>query len=102
MTGENYRPLPLDFQILEELPDKGVLGGVHWAGRPLKHVRISINEHLPEGFPPVAMSVIQARTRSMKLAGLVEDFPATSVGLIWARTAAGVEVLATKAEVLGS
>lgn len=100
-TGSNYQPTPLDFAILERLPDKGILGGVHWAGRPLKHVRSDINAGLPEGAEPVAITTIQARTRTMKLQGYVEDFASHGSGRIWARTPAGAEFLATKEAVLG-
>lgn len=99
---QHYSPTPLDFLILGKLPMKGILGGVHWAGRPLKHVRDDINQALPEGAPPVAMSTIQARSRSMKTVGYLEDFASHGSGRIWAKTAAGVAFEATKDQVLGA
>jgi hypothetical protein len=97
-----YQPTPLDFLILEALPEKGVLGGVHWAGRPVKHVREQINEGLPEGAEALGVNPIQARMRSMKVEGLVEDFASHGSGRIWARTVAGSDFLVRKDEVLGS
>jgi hypothetical protein len=96
-----YRPTPLDFEILAALPPKGILGGVHWAGRPARHVREQINERLPEGTPPVKVSTIQARLRSMKIAGYVEDFQSHGSGRIWALTTDGREHLGRREEVLG-
>lgn len=101
MTNPSYSPTPLDFLLLEQVPDDGILGGVHWAGRPLKHVRDSINAGLPDGVEPVATSTMQSRARTLKLAGYVIDHPSHGSGRIWARTPAGAEFLNTKAEVLG-
>lgn len=101
-TGETYySPTPLDFLLLQALPQKGVLGGVHWAGRPARHVRDEINEALESGVV-VAVSTVQARLRSMKVAGHVEDFPSHGSGRIWARTVSGSELLSRREEVLGA
>lgn len=97
-----YNATPLDFLMLEAMPEKGILGGVHWAGRPVKHIRQSINEALHEGVEEVGTSTIHSRMRSMKVAGLVEDFQSHGGGRIWARTPAGTVHLGRKAEVLGS
>lgn len=99
-AGTYYSPTPLDFVLLEKLPDKGILGGVHWAGRPVKHIRQEINEALPEGVPTLTADAIVARLRSMKIAGFTEDFAATG-GRIWARTPQGLAHLGRKAELLG-
>lgn len=97
-----YQPTPLDFALLAALPPQGVIGGVHWAGRPAKHVRQEINEALPEGTPPIPMSTVQARLRSMKVAGFCETYRSHGAGMIWAATPAGVAHLARREEVLGS
>lgn len=97
-----YQPLPVDFLILEALPAKGILGGVHWAGRPVKHVLQDIHDGMPaEAREHVGTSTLMARLRSMKVAGHVEDFASVGSGRIWARTPDGTALLATKSEVLG-
>jgi hypothetical protein len=97
-----YQPTPLDFQMLEAMPPKGILGGVHWAGRPARHLQEDINDALPDGVKPLGTSTIQARLRSMKVAGYVEDFQAHGGGRIWARTTEGSAFLARREQVLGS
>jgi hypothetical protein len=96
-AGSYYRPMPLDFAILGLLPDKGIIGGVHWAGVPARHVVRDINADLPA---PVGTPEVTSRLRSMKVGGLVEDFPAVGPN-IWARTEAGVAHLRRRDEVLG-
>lgn len=99
--GTNYySPTPLDFLILEAIPEKGILGGVHWAGRPSRHIQEDLNEHLGAD-TRVGASTIMARLRSMKVAGYVEDFASHGSGRIWARTPEGTAHLARKAQVLG-
>jgi hypothetical protein len=97
-----YQPTPLDFLILEALPDKGIIGGVHWAGRPVRHVLAEINRQLPEGAEAVGVSTMQARMRSMKVAGYVTDFPSHGSGRIWAVTPEGRAFAGRKEEVLGA
>lgn len=101
-SGTQHNATPLDFLIVERLPDKGILGGVHWAGRPLKHVRDEINAGLPDDAPSVTTATIQSRTRVLKLHGYVEDFPSHGSGRIWAVTPAGREFAVTKEAVLGA
>lgn len=95
-----YMPMPLDFAVLERLPDKGILGGVHWAGRPVKHLVDEINQAAGAEGAHVDNNMVTSRLRSMKIAGLVEVFPATGAR-IWARTTAGRELLGRREEVLG-
>lgn len=92
-----YSPTPLDFAVLGLLPDKAIIGGAHWAGRPVKHIVADLNGSLDV---EVTGTDVVARLRSMKVAGYVEDFAATG-SRIWARTAAGVEHLGKREEVLG-
>jgi hypothetical protein len=100
MASENYRPLPLDFLIVEQLPDKGIIGGVHWAGRSVRAVRDTINGALPEGAQKIESSFVQSRIRNLKVMGYVTDFPSHGSGRIWARTPEGAAFLATRDEVL--
>jgi hypothetical protein len=100
MSGNYYRPTPLDFALLERMPDKGIIGGVHWAGRRVKHLVEDINDGV-EPQHAVKTSEVQARMRAMKVAGYVVPFTAVG-GRIWARTPEGAEHLKTKAEVLGA
>ena len=72
-----YRPMPLDFKILELLPEKGMIGGVHWQGRRVKDVRKQILEDEEITDPTIVpTSLVQSRLRSMHVAELVENFPA--------------------------
>jgi hypothetical protein len=99
-AGTYYSPVPLDFVVLDLLPEKGIIGGVHWAGVPVRHVVRDVNAGTPQGTDPIAEAAISSRLRSMKVAGFVEDFAATG-GRIWARTSAGSAHLARRSEVLG-
>jgi hypothetical protein len=98
-AGSYYRPMPLDFAILGLLPAKGIIGGVHWAGVPARHVARDINADLPSGADRLGTPEITARLRSMKVAGLIEDFQAVGP-MIWARTPEGTDLLARRDEVL--
>lgn len=99
-----HQPIPLDFLILECLPDKGMLGGIHWKGRRLKDVYTEILD-TQNGVTPslLKQTDVGSRIRSMHAAGLTESFAAVGSGglQIWARTDRGKELLARKAEVLG-
>jgi exosome complex RNA-binding protein Csl4 len=103
--GNYYRPMPLDFTILDLLPDRGMIGGVHWRGKRVKDVREQIvnqsdGELTKADLPTTA---IAARMRSMTLEGFVENFTTVGSGggVIWARTPKGLEHLARKDEILG-
>ena len=98
--GEYYTPTPLDFAILENLPEKGILGGLRWAGRPAKYVREDINRDAPKDLA-VTISEVQARLRSMHVEGHIEPFAGSGGSKIWARTEKGTAFLADKEEVLG-
>lgn len=102
--GKYYQPIPLDFLILDVLPDKGMLGGIHWKGRRIKDVYAEILE-TQNGLTPAILKVsgVAARVRSMHSAGHVENFGAVGTAgvQIWARTDTGKELLARKTEVLG-
>jgi hypothetical protein len=122
MSDFKYMPLPADFSLLEKLPDRGMVGGLRWRGRRVKDVRDELldeakssldGQDLVDFQSVLTSSFIQARFRSMKLAGLVETYSASGVGgrhrddkaggssVIWARTPAGAEFLNRKEEVLG-
>lgn len=102
--ADYYRPIPIDFLILDVLPDKGQLGGVHWKGRRVKDVYAEILE-TQNGVTKdlLKQTAVTARIRSMSHAGYVESFASVSgAGLqIWARTAKGVELLSRRDEILG-
>jgi hypothetical protein len=108
MTEENnrtfrYRPTPVDFLILELLPEKGMIGGLHWKGRRARDVRTEIIETQGVDASLLTTATIQSRLRSMTVANIVESFPGVGAqgGNIWARTPEGTKLLATKEEVLG-
>jgi len=98
-AGTYYEPMPADFEILGRLPRAGIIGGVHWAGVPVRHIARDVREANPEADVPTTF--IAARLRSMKVAGLVEDRPAVG-GRIWAKTPTGVEHEAKREEILGA
>ena len=102
--GDYYQPVPLDFAILEKLPDEGVIAGIRYAGRLAKHVRQELNDDLrAAGAEEHALSTseVQSRLRAMHVAGHVKPFPGAAGGLhIWARTPQGSQHLSTKADVL--
>jgi hypothetical protein len=97
--GDYYEPTPLDFKVLEVLPDDGMIGGLRWTGRRARDVRSQINEGLPEGIDPVSISELQSRLRAMHVKGLVKRRGGAQDS-IWSRTDDGVAFLATKDEVL--
>jgi hypothetical protein len=96
--------MPLDFELLERLPEKGTIGGIHWKGRRVKDLRLEIIEAADLEDPNILpTSLVQARLRSMHVAGFVENFPG-SVGnnaVIWARTPQGNDHLARREELMG-
>jgi len=97
-----YMPLPLDFRLLELLPEKGMIGGVHWKGRRIKDLLAEMVDSEPELAQYLKSSTLMARMRSMHVAGYVEPFGAAgNTSMIWARTMKGSEWLAQKEEVLG-
>lgn len=100
----DYEPVPLDFVVLDKLPDVGLVGGIHWRGRQVKDLVVEVNEGLAEqsaAAPKVQSSEVQARVRELKKAGLVKDFKGGSGGSrIWARTPAGTEFLSKREEYL--
>jgi hypothetical protein len=100
-----FRPLPLDFTLLELMPEKGMIGGVHWRGRRGADLRQEVIEQANGELNPgeLPTSLVMARIRSMHTFGLVESFSAAGSGtLIWARTPEGTEFLKTREEVLGT
>lgn len=104
MSNKHYRPVPADFLLLELLPEKGMIGGLHWKGRQVNSLVTEINEGLSGGGQNglrVSSGFIQARLRSMHVAGFVSAHPASG-GNIWARTPAGADYLGMKEKVLNA
>lgn len=98
--GRYYSPTPLDFEILARLPEKGIIGGVHWAGVQVRHIVRDINAGLPDGVDRLTENGVSSRLRSMTYPGYVENFAAVG-GRIWAKTPEGAAFERTRAEVLG-
>ena len=103
-AGSYYRPQPVDFLILELLPEVGTIGGIHWKGRRAKDVRQDILDQGDEGVAEVlTMPLLQARLRALSAGGHVKNYggAGTGGGSIWARTPDGTVHLARRDEVLG-
>lgn len=97
-AGTYYRPQPIDFVLLEKMPQVGTIGGLHWKGRRVADLR---QELLDEGADAelVTMELVGARIRSMHVEGLVRNFSAVKA-TIWARTPKGDEHLANRDKVM--
>jgi hypothetical protein len=102
-TNKFYMPIPLDFLILAKLPEKGMLGGIHWKGRRLKDVYEEIVTKDLNGDKTVLKPTeIMARSRSMHVAGYLEPFGSMRANeKIWARTPEGSAFLDRRGEILG-
>lgn len=117
MSAKYYKPTPLDFLLLERLPEKGLIGGLHWKGRRARDLRQEVLDDLaaemraaaheqwdnnapPLEMPELTSSQVMARLRSLHVAGYVENFTSIGQGAIWARTVAGTAFLQTREEVL--
>lgn len=90
LTPETYVPWPLDIRVLELLPDEGLIGGVHHAGRKASAIRNEINEVAGENI--VTSGQVSGRMRTMEMLGMVVSNPATG-GIVWARTKTGKQWL---------
>jgi hypothetical protein len=100
-SGSKYfHPQPIDFALLDMMPSKGMIGGIHWKGRRVTDMRQQL---LDDGVPAelIKATFIAGRVRSMHVEGLVESFGGANSGLIWARTQKGTDFLATRDQVLG-
>lgn len=102
-TNHYYEPTPLDFVLLELMPEKGMIGGIHWKGRRAADMLTDIIEGTPELKGMLTMNQTQARLRSMSVAGHTESFKTIGGGggKIWARTPQGTEFMAKRVEYLG-
>lgn len=100
-SGTYYVPQPVDFLLLDKMPEEGMVGGIHWKGKQAKQLRQDL---IDDGIDAelIPMTFIAARLRSMNVAGLVETYSQTrrSSG-IWARKPKGTEQLSKREEVLG-
>ncbi len=94
-AGSYYSPWPIDFRILEKLPEVGTIGGVHWKGRRTKDLPSDI------GLEGVTSELVASRLRSMHAGGIVKNFPAGEQ-TIWARTQKGTELLTKEEEYVPS
>lgn len=94
-----YSPVPLDFAMLELLPERGQIGGVHWKGRRAADLVAEIGDRNPEAKGLVTVHQAQSRLRTLRMYGYAEHFPGAR-GKIWARTTLGTELMARKEEVL--
>lgn len=104
--GNYYEPWPVDFALLELMPNEGLIAGVHWRGRQVKDMVGELNDQLTpddlrNGAEPFTTPGIQARLRSMAVVGLVTNHPGSGGMRIWARTSKGVDQLGRKNELLG-
>lgn len=91
LTMKKYVPWPLDTRLLELMPDQGLIGGVHHAGRTIKGMVKQINDEAQQIV--VTSAQAQSRARLLRELELVEIFPASG-GKVWARTPAGKQFLA--------
>jgi hypothetical protein len=91
MTPETYDPWPLDLRLLELMPDEGLIGGVHHAGRTIKGMVKQINDEVQQNV--VTTSQAQPRARILREVGYADHKPASG-GRVWARTPAGKKFLA--------
>lgn len=88
--------MPIDFLLLEGMPEQGTIGGVHWKGRRVADLTVEITEATDT---TMTSGFVQGRMRAMKLYGFVADYPATGPR-VWARTPAGSELLGRKEALL--
>lgn len=97
-AGNYYQPLPVDFAILETLPDVGTIGGIHWRGRRAVDIADQLNL---DGFDSLNVG---DRLRSMSAGKVIRSFPGGGRGgtKIWARTPEGSALLKRRGEYLGS
>jgi hypothetical protein len=97
-AGDNYQPWPVDFPILELLPEDGVLGGVHWKGRRVKDVV----DELRDQDLDVTSDLVASRMRSMNAGGVTIARPAGGGSAkVWARTTKGSTMLRNKEDYIG-
>jgi hypothetical protein len=99
-AGGYYKAQPVDFILLEKMPEIGMIGGIHWKGRRVKDLQQEIIDGGVDA-SLVTMPFVAARVRSMHVEGLVEHFGGPNSGFIWARTDKGTEFLAKRDEILG-
>lgn len=80
--GRYYQAQPMDYAILELLPEENTMLGYHYLGMQVKDVAAKLGHPSNE---------IQARMRSMAVAGIVVHRPLSS-NRVWQRTAKGKEL----------
>lgn len=97
-----YEPMPLDFLILEVMPEQGMIGGVHWKGKRVADIASEINERSNGSGVKTKGTMIDGRMRSLKHFGYTKDFASYGTGgtRIWARTPEGTKLLANKEAIL--
>lgn len=90
--GEYQLIEPLDYKIMEALPEEGAMFAELY---PLGETVANIAKKLPKaGGKPLPSSLIQTRIRMMKVQGLVINTNSVggSRGSVWQRTKVGTEV----------
>jgi hypothetical protein len=103
-AGNYYEPVPLDFLILELLPEDGVVGGIRWKGRRMSDVAEELRDKLGAE-SDLRKDEVDSRFRSMSSGDVILKRPSgqqSSRGAIWARTKKGSSLLERKEEYLGS
>jgi hypothetical protein len=92
-----YRPHPLDFELLKRLPREGSQLGFHVLALTVAALRESLNRDVPKE-AHLTSSQLQARLRSMKVAGLVTAARVFGAGGTngWQRTIKGEKFYETE------
>lgn len=101
--GDYYRPLPLDFLILEVIPERGLIGGIQWKGWRVMDILDNLMEREDIDGSILSTPMIQSRLRSMRIAGYVQSFETTAANgrSVWARSKEGTAHLEKRDEILG-
>lgn len=101
-----FEPSPMDFRILELLPEEGLIGGVHWRGRFALDIANDIMESIPnedKQYVTINGLTVGNALTHLEKEGLTKQYPGRgSKGgkRIWARTSSGTEFLSRKDEFL--
>lgn len=88
--GQYYEPHPLDYELLQRMPEEGAMLGYHTLGMTVKHALKELNKDVPLAARLTAEEV-SARVRSMHVVGYVAKVKLLGTGgtLGWQRTPKG-------------